>query len=267
MLPYPDISPVALSLGPLSIRWYGLMYILTFIIAYFFIPRLISERKLEVKKDFVIDLLFAILLGVILGGRLGYMLFYNLGLYLQNPLEIIKIWNGGLSFHGGLIGVILALIYVSRKEHIKFYRLTDTVIPIAPIGIFLVRIGNFINGELYGRITNSTICIRFPSDSTNCRYPSQLIEAGLEGLLLFFIIFFLKKKIKTNGLLSWIFIAGYGGARFIAEFFREPDVQIGYFFDILTLGQIFSILMLLIAAAGAYTAIPGNSLKSPPHGK
>lgn len=265
MLPYPDISPIAISLGPIHIRWYGLMYILTFMIAYFFIPRLIAERKLETKKDFTIDLLFAILLGVILGGRLGYILFYHLSFYLQNPLEIIKIWSGGLSFHGGLIGVALALIYICKKEHLNFYKLTDTIIPVAPIGIFLVRIGNFINSELYGRITDSSVCMRFPTDPQNCRYPSQLIEALLEGLLLFIVIFFLRKKIKTPGILSWIFILGYAAARFSAEFFREPDVQIGYFFGTLTLGQIFSVLMVLASIISLSIIRYSNNLT--PHGK
>lgn len=250
MLPYPNISPIALSLGPVKIHWYGIMYLLTFVIAYYLIPIFFKEKKIPTDKDTVADLLLISLLGVILGGRLGYILFYQLPLYLQRPLDAFKIWEGGMSFHGGMLGVILGLIIFARKRKIKLYQLTDAIIPIIPIGIFLVRIGNFINAELYGRITNAAICMRFPTDPLNCRYPSQLIEALLEGIVLFAILFFARSKIKTPGVLSWMFIAGYGLLRFFAEFFREPDVQIGYLWNIITLGQIFSVLMVIIGTIG-----------------
>ncbi len=250
MLPYPNISPIALSLGPVKIHWYGIMYLLTFVIAYYLIPIFFKEKKIPTDKDTVADLLLMSLLGVILGGRLGYILFYQLPLYLHRPLDVFKIWEGGMSFHGGMLGVILGFIIFARKRKIKLYQLTDAIIPIIPIGIFLVRIGNFINAELYGRITNSAICMRFPTDPFNCRYPSQLIEALLEGIVLFAILFFARSKIKTPGVLSWMFIAGYGLLRFFAEFFREPDVQIGYLWNIITLGQIFSILMVITGTIG-----------------
>lgn len=250
MLPYPNISPVALNLGPAKIHWYGIMYLATFLIAYLLIPKFFKEKNIPTNKDTVADLLLMSLLGVILGGRLGYVLFYQLPLYLQRPIDVLKIWEGGMSFHGGMLGVILGFILFAKKNNIKLYQLTDAIIPIIPIGIFLVRIGNFMNGELYGRVTNSAICMRFPTDIFNCRYPSQLIEALLEGAILFTILFFARKKIQTPGVLSWMFIAGYGFLRFFAEFFREPDVQIGYLWNIITLGQLFSVTMILVGTTG-----------------
>ena len=258
MIPYPNISPVALSLGPIKIHWYGIMYLATFVIAYYLIPIFFKEKRITTDKDTVANLLLTALLGVILGGRLGYILFYQLPIYLQHPLDIFKIWEGGMSFHGGMLGVILGFILFAKKNKIRLYQLTDAIIPIIPIGIFLVRIGNFINAELYGRISNSMICMRFPTDISNCRYPSQLIEALLEGAILFAILFFARTKIQTPGVLSWMFIAGYGFLRFFAEFFREPDVQIGYLWNIITLGQLFSILMAITGTIGIITCMHGH---------
>lgn len=255
MLTYPNISPVALALGPIKIHWYGITYLLTFLVAYLLIPYFFKEKKIPTNKDLVADLLLASLLGVVIGGRLGYILFYQLPFYLENPLDMLKIWEGGLSFHGGMLGVIIGLFFFAKKRakpEVPFYQLTDAVIPIVPIGIFLVRIGNFINAELYGRITQSPICMRFPTDPSNCRYPSQLIEAALEGALLFTIIFFLRNKIKTTGILSWIFIMGYATLRLFAEFFREPDIQIGYLWGNLTQGQYLSFIMIVAGTIGIY---------------
>ncbi len=252
MIPYPNISPIALTLGPVKIHWYGIMYLATFTIAYFLIPIFFKEKKLPINKDTVSDLLLISLIGVVLGGRLGYILFYQLPFYLGHPLDMLKIWEGGLSFHGGMLGVILGFALFARKNKIKLYGLSDAIIPIVPIGIFLVRIGNFINAELYGRITNSSICMRFPTDPSNCRYPSQLIEAALEGVVIFFILFSLRKKIRTPGILSWLFIGLYGLLRFCAEFFREPDIQIGYLAGNLTEGQYFSVCMIIASIIGIY---------------
>lgn len=246
----PPIDPVAFSLGNIHVRWYGIMYLLTFIIGYFLITYFAKERKLKVTNDWISDLLMTILFGVILGGRLGYVLFYNLSYYLNNPMDIIKVWEGGMSFHGGMLGVILGLALFAKIKKLAFYKLTDTIIPIVPIGIMLVRIGNFVNGELYGRVTESSFCFNFPTDPTHCRYPSQLIAAVLEGLCTFIILFTLRKRIKTPGILSWIFILSYGLLRFIAEFFREPDLQIGYYLNVLTQGQLFSIIMIVAAGIG-----------------
>ncbi len=247
---FPDISPIAFSIGEIDVRWYGLMYLLSFVIGYFLIKFFVKERKVKFSSDFISDLLLTILIGVILGGRLGYILFYNLPYYLSNPADIVQIWNGGMSFHGGMLGVILGLIILAKIKKVSLYTITDTIIPAVPIGIILVRIGNFINAELYGRITDSAFCFNFPTDPNNCRYPSQLINAFLEGFCTFLILFLLRKKIKTPGILSWLFILCYGAFRFIGEFFREPDLQIGYYFDILTQGQIFSIIMIVVALIG-----------------
>ncbi len=243
---FPNISPIAVSFGAIQIRWYGIMYLLTFIIGYFLIGYFAKERKAKIDQDFTGDIILSSLIGVVLGGRLGYILFYNLPYYLSNPTDVFKIWNGGMSFHGGMLGVILGLFILSKIRKTPLYTISDTIVPIIPIGIVLVRIGNFINAELYGRITTSSFCYYFPTDLENCRYPSQLIQALLEGLFTFFIIFFLRKKIKTPGVLSWLFIVTYGALRFIGEFFREPDPQIGLLPGSLTEGQYFSIIMLLV---------------------
>lgn len=248
MIPYPHISPIALAVGPVRIYWYGIAYLVTFLIAYLFIPKFLKEKKIKMDKDFMVDLLLNGLLGVILGGRLGYILFYQLPYYAAHPLNMMKVWEGGMSFHGGMLGVILGLLLFARKRKLHFYTLTDAIVPIIPIGIFIVRVGNFINAELYGRITSSWICMKFPTDLSNCRYPSQLIEAILEGVLPFIIIYTLRNKTaKRKGLLSWLFILVYGIMRCIGELFREPDRQIGYIFQIFTEGQILSLLMIVIA--------------------
>lgn len=250
---FPDISPIAFSIGNVDVRWYGLMYLLTFVIGYFLIRFFAKERKLSAfNNEFISDLILTILIGVVLGGRLGYILFYNLPYYLSQPSDIIKVWNGGMSFHGGMLGVILGLIVFAKIKKISLYKITDTIIPIIPIGIVLVRIGNFINAELYGRITTSPFCVNFPTDPDNCRYPSQLIQAFLEGWCTFLVLFFLRKKIKTPGMLSWLFILSYGVFRFIGEFFREPDIQIGFLPGHLTQGQYFSIVMVIAAIIGMY---------------
>lgn len=249
-MPFPNLSPIAFSLGNIEVRWYGIMYLLTFAIAYVLILYFSKERKLKFSNDFVSDIILTALIGVVLGGRLGYILFYNLSYYLSNPGDIIKVWQGGMSFHGGMIGVIIGLIILSKMKKIPFYNITDTIVPIIPIGIVLVRIGNFINAELYGRITTSKFCYYFPTDPGNCRYPSPLIQAFLEGFCVFLILFFLRKNIKTPGLLSWLFILLYGAFRFIGEFFREPDPQIGFLPGHLTEGQYFSILMIIVAIVG-----------------
>lgn len=249
MLPYPSIDPVALKLGSIEIHWYGIMYLIAFILGALIFKKLAKEKKLNLSSDLLSDIVLGGVLGVILGGRLGYILFYNLPFYLSSPLNIFKIWEGGMSFHGGLIGVIIALFAVSKKRKMPFYRITDLVVVAAPLGLFFGRIGNFINGELYGRITDSPLCMVFPSDPENCRYPSQLFHALGEGLILFLIMYTLRKKFRKEGILSWTFALLYGVFRFIEEMFREPDPQIGYYFGLLTQGQIFSIIMIAIAGA------------------
>lgn len=244
---FPNISPIAFSLGTIHVRWYGLMYLLSFAVGYFLIRFFAKERKMKVfTTEFISDLMLTILAGVVFGGRIGYIAFYNLPYFIQNPTDILKVWNGGMSFHGGMLGVIIGLIIFAKIKKIHLYEITDTIVPIIPIGIILVRMGNFINAELYGRVTTSSFCYYFPTDPANCRYPSQIIQALLEGFCVFLILFFLRKKIKISGLLSWLFILAYGSFRFIGEFFREPDVQIGFLPGHLTEGQYFSILMIII---------------------
>lgn len=250
MLPYPNIDPIALSLGPIKIHWYGLMYLFGFGIGYLLLKKLLKEKNLPHDETFRSDLLLMTLIGVIFGGRLGYIIFYSLPFYISNPLDVFKVWNGGMSFHGGLLGVILALLLFARKKHVSFFALTDAILPTIPPGIFLVRMGNFINGELYGRITNSLICMRFPTDPANCRYPSQLIEAIFEGLIIGIIILIARKKIKKTGSASWLFVLIYGIVRFCIEFIREPDAQIGLLFGGISLGQYLSAAMIIAGMIG-----------------
>lgn len=238
-------DPVLLQIGPLAIRWYGLMYAISFGGMFWYIAR---TRKLPLTPSERENLWLYAVLGVLLGGRIGYVLFYNLSYYFANPLKIFAVWEGGMSFHGGMLGVIFGVLFLCKRTKKSFLKVIDVLIVPIPLTLFLGRIGNFINGELYGRIaTDQKWCLTFPTDPANCRYPSQLFEAFGEGLLLFGFLFFMQKKIKTPGVLSALFLAGYGVIRFSLEFLREPDSQIGYYFGWLTQGQILSSLMVLAA--------------------
>lgn len=250
---FPNIDPVAFSLGPLQIRWYALAYIAGFLLGWKYCLYLAGLDKDErpTKTD-VDDFLPWAILGVILGGRIGYILFYQLEFYLAEPMEIAKIWNGGMSFHGGALGVIIALFVFGYVQKFNPLRLADMVCCAVPIGLFFGRIANFINGELFGRITNVPWGIDFPRGGGMPRHPSQLYEAGLEGLVLFIILFLLArmKSIRDMpGVLSGVFLAGYASARFFVEFFREPDLQIGFIAETFTMGQILCIPMFLAGIA------------------
>jgi phosphatidylglycerol---prolipoprotein diacylglyceryl transferase len=247
---YPHIDPVFLRLGPLQFRWYGLMYILGFLAAYFVIRKGAERKNIPLTKDDVADLVFAVALGVILGGRLGYVLFYNLSEYLAHPLEVFAVWEGGMSFHGGLAGAVVGGFWFARKKKIDFMTLADLGFLSAPIGLFLGRIGNFINGELYGRATDVPWGMVFPDPRAGNlpRHPSQLYEAFLEGPVLFSILWILGRKKQPTGVVFWSFIALYGTFRFIVEFFREPDVQLGFIASGFTMGQLLSFPMALIGA-------------------
>jgi len=245
MIPYPKISPEIIKIGPLSIRWYGLMYLIGFICSYLIVKREIKRRGLQVEKDFLENLYFYLILGLLLGARLGYVLFYNLPHYLKHPLEVFAIWQGGMSFHGGLIGVILSALFFTKAKKFDFFTLTDMLVLTAPIGLGLGRIGNFINGELYGRITDVPWAMIFPDGGPLPRHPSQLYEAFLEGFVLFVALWFLKDKFSKSGVLSSIFLILYGIFRFFVEFFREPDPQIGYILGLFTMGQILCSIMIL----------------------
>lgn len=244
----PQIDPVFLSIGPLQFRWYGLMYVLSFVATYLIIRSEVKRKKLPLTPDDVSDLVFFGALGVVLGGRLGYILFYNLGFYLSNPLKLLAVWEGGMSFHGGFLGVIIAMLIYSHRKKLFFLDLMDMVALCSPVGLGLGRIGNFINAELYGRQTDLPWGIIFPGSDGLPRHPSQLYEAFLEGLVLFLIVMFASRKSKISGVAAWTFVAGYGLFRFFVEFFRQPDAQIGYLFKWFSMGQFLSLPMFLLGS-------------------
>ncbi len=250
MIKYPQIDPVALSLGPLKIHWYGIMYLIGFSAVWW----LGSRRARSTpgwKPEEIGDLVFYGALGTILGGRLGYILFYGLPDYLAAPLNIFKIWQGGMSFHGGLLGVIIAMALFGRKTGKSFFEVADFVAPMVPIGLFAGRIGNFINGELWGRVTDLPWAMVFPDPRAGLlpRHPSQLYEALLEGVLLFVILWLYSAKPRPTMAVSGLFLSGYGLFRFLVEFTRMPDAQLGFIaFGWLTMGQILSIPMFLVGA-------------------
>jgi len=264
-LTYPHFDPVFLrlgplhftwhgqprQLGPLEFRWYGLMYILGFLAAYFLILAGAKRKGLPLDKEKVADLIFTVALGVILGGRLGYILFYNLPVYLAHPLQVFAVWEGGMSFHGGLTGAIIAALYFIRKHKLRFYPLADLGFQAAPIGLMLGRFGNFINGELYGRVTDVPWGMVFPGGGDLPRHPSQLYEAFLEGPLMFLILFLISRKVNRDGVVFWSFIALYGLFRFLVEFVREPDAQLGFLAGGLSMGQLLSLPMFLLGAVMA----------------
>jgi phosphatidylglycerol:prolipoprotein diacylglycerol transferase len=248
---FPHIDPVFLSIGPLHFRWYGLMYVLSFIATYLIIRSEVTRKQLSLTKDDVADLVFYGALGVVTGGRVGYILFYNLGFYLSNPLKLLAVWEGGMSFHGGFLGVMLAFWLYSFRKSIPYLSLIDMAALCAPVGLGLGRIGNFINGELYGRATDTPWGIIFPDSDGVPRHPSQLYEAFLEGLVLFFIVRFISRRAPVNGVTTCAAIAGYGLFRFIVEFYRQPDIQIGLFFGLLSMGQLLSLPMFIVGICAA----------------
>jgi len=248
-LQFPNIDPVFLRLGPVQLRWYGLMYMISFIVGYFLLKRLAKLKKMALKTDDVYDLLFFLILGVMVGGRLGYVLFYDFGSYIQRPLEIFYIWQGGMSFHGGFVGVVLATLFLCKRRKWNFWEIADLVSAAAPIGLGLVRLGNFINGELYGRQTTLPWGMIFPAGGEVVRHPSQIYEALLEGLVLFLIVQWLFRKNFYPGTVTWGFIGFYGVFRFLVEFVREPDAHIGLDLGPFTRGQLLTFPMLLIGLA------------------
>ena len=257
MLTYPNIDPIAFSigpvnlgsyvLGPLSVHWYGLMYLIGFAVAYCVVALRVKTSQRGFTVENVSDILFYIALGVILGGRIGYMLFYDFSDVIHHPLRIFMIWKGGMSFHGGLIGVLIALTIYARKIGKHLLDLGDLVAPAIPIGLFTGRIGNFINGELWGRVTDVPWGIVFPGAGPIPRHPSQLYECLLEGALSFIILWLYSMKPRPRGAVSGLFLMLYGIFRIIVEFYREPDFQVGYLaFGWLTEGQLLSLPMVII---------------------
>lgn len=243
MIQYPHINPEIFRVGPFSLRWYGLMYLFGFISSYLLTLYQAKKKYAWIKRELLDDFYFYLILGLILGARVGYVLFYNLHFYIENPLEIFMLWHGGMSFHGGLIGTVLAGYIFTKKKNLSFLLLADIITPSCPIGLGLGRMGNFINGELYGRITHVPWAMVFPQGGNVPRHPSQLYEAFFEGLVLFLILWFYKDKKRFHGDVFTLFLVLYGVFRTFCEFFREPDSPQVFF---LTRGQILSIFMIII---------------------
>jgi phosphatidylglycerol:prolipoprotein diacylglycerol transferase len=244
VLVHPDFDPIAFSVGPLAVRWYGLMYLVGFAAAWWLGVRRIAGGRAPITRKQFDDLIFLAVLGVILGGRLGYVLFYKPGYYAAHPLEIFAIWQGGMSFHGGMLGVLAAMWIHARRQGIDFLRLTDFVGPLCPLGIAAGRMGNFINGELYGRVTDLPWGMVFRHAGDAPRHPSQLYQFALEGLVLFALLWWFSAKPRPRGQVSALFLIGYGTLRFIAEFGREPDAFLGLLALGLSMGQWLCIPMI-----------------------
>ncbi len=245
-LQFPQIDPIIFSIGPIALRWYGMMYLIGFIAAMTIANKAADKSNGAWTRDQVSDMLFYGFLGVILGGRIGYVLFYQFDYFLVEPLYLFKIWQGGMSFHGGLLGVITAVFFFARKEQKRFLAVGDFVAPLVPIGLGMGRLGNFINAELWGRQTDVPWAMIFPTDKLQLpRHPSQLYEFFLEGVVLFIIIYGVTRKPRPLGLASGLFLICYGIFRMIVEFFREPDAQLGYYFSYISMGQMLSLPMVL----------------------
>jgi phosphatidylglycerol:prolipoprotein diacylglycerol transferase len=244
MLVHPGFDPVAFHVGPVAVRWYGLMYLVGFVL-------FVALGKYRARQNLltgwraadVDDMLLYGVFGVILGGRLGYVLFYKPLYYLAHPLEILSVWQGGMSFHGGLLGVLVALWLFARSRRKRWLDVTDFVAPLVPLGLAAGRLGNFINGELWGRVTDLPWGMVFPSAGPEPRHPSQLYQFGLEGLFLFALLWLYTRRRRPPGAASGLFLAGYGLTRFVAEYAREPDSFLGYLALGLTMGQWLSLPM------------------------
>jgi len=247
---FPQIDPVIIHIGPLALRWYGLMYLLGFVAGYALIRHLGRLRELPLDADRAADLIFYCAIGVVLGGRLGYVFFYNPGWYLQHPLEALEIWKGGMSFHGGLLGVIAATLIFCRRHKLPVLALGDVLVTAATVGLGLGRIGNFINGELWGRPTDLPWGMVFPSAGPEPRHPSQLYQAFLEGLVLLLLLYFLHRRKVRSGTVFFTFFLGYGAFRFMVEFFRQPDAHLGYLWGGATMGQLLCLPMIAFGVGG-----------------
>ena len=243
----PHIDPVALSIGNLQLRWYGLMYLAGFGLGWWLGRWRASRPNSGWRASDVDDLLTCVMIGIILGGRLGYVLFYDLPVYLSDPMEILRIWNGGMSFHGGLLGVLGAFWYFAHSRQRSLLDISDLVAPLIPPGLFFGRLGNYINGELWGKVTDSPWGVIFPSAGPYPRHPSQLYEALLEGIVLFTVVWIYSLKPRKRGAVSGLFALGYGVFRFAVEFVRVPDAQLGYLaFGWLTMGQVLCLPLIAV---------------------
>ena len=262
-IPYPAINPVLFSVGPFAIRWYALAYIAGLLIGWRYCLALAKRPPQVARPQDIDDFLVWATLGVVLGGRTGYVLFYNLPYYIDHPLEIFALWHGGMSFHGGTIGVCVAILLFCRQRHIPLMAFADIIVCAVPIGLFFGRIANFINGELWGRVTDVPWAMVFPNAGPLPRHPSQLYEAFLEGIVLFTLLWFLQRFAKARlrpGTLSGTFLIGYGVARIIVEFFRQPDAQLGFLFFGVTMGQLLSVPLIII---GVWLVLRAKRLPTP----
>lgn len=273
-LVFPNIDPIVLSIGPVSLHWYGLMYLFGVIGAYFLAMYRIKTTNTDWTGKQVENLLFWGFVGLFIGGRVGYTLFYNFDQFINAPTVIFEIWNGGMSFHGGLIGALVVILIFTRKNKKTFFQVSDFVAPLVPIGLMFGRLGNFINGELWGRVTTSSWGMLFPSSAKADmlyvqshpevfdlyqqnqgilpRYTSQLFEMALEGIALFIILNLFIRKPRPTGSVSGLFLLCYGVFRFIIEFFRQPDEQLGLYFNVISMGQILSLPMIIIGLGLIY---------------
>jgi phosphatidylglycerol---prolipoprotein diacylglyceryl transferase len=256
VIPYPAINPILISIGPFAVRWYALAYIVGIIVGWFYARAIIvSQRLWGGPAPFTVldfdDFVIWITLGIILGGRTGYVLFYNFPYFAAHPIEIVQLWNGGMSFHGGVLGCIVAIVAFALHRRIAILSLADVTAAVAPIGLFLGRIANFINGELWGRPADVPWAMVFPNGGPIPRHPSQLYEAALEGVVLFIVLGLLVRTgaLKRPGLVTGCFALGYGVARIICEFFREPDAQLGFLWGGLTMGMLLCIPLMLAGVA------------------
>ncbi len=240
-----NIDPILVHIGPFRLSWYGMMYVVGFFLSYLLVLYQVKRKDFVLSRQEVEDLYFYFILGLVIGARLGYVLFYDLKMYLADPFEIIRIDHGGMSFHGGLIGLLIVGILYARRHRKSFWKIADLFVVTAPVGLCLGRIGNFINGELYGRVTRVPWGMIFPKGGNLPRHPSQLYESALEGAVLFLILWFVKdRKLPTGGLLA-LFLILYGCFRFFLEFFREPDAQLGFILGPFTMGQVLCASMMI----------------------
>ena len=256
IMPFPEIDPVAFSLGPIAVHWYGLAYVAGILLGWLYARRLVSnpalwaDGKPAVSVAQLDDFLVWAAAGIILGGRIGYVLFYDFASVAADPIRLIQIWNGGMSFHGGLAGTIVAMILFARRNGIAVWSLFDVVATVVPFGLLFGRIANFVNGELWGRLSDAPWAVVFPEAGPFARHPSQLYEAGLEGIMLLALLAIAVYRfgaLKRPGLVSGLFVCGYAASRIFVEFFREPDPQLGYLFGgWLTMGMVLSVPMFLI---------------------
>lgn len=248
MLAYPEIDPVAVALGPIKIHWYGLTYLAGLLFAWWLAKRQCRRPGAVWREEWVDDLIFYAAIGIVVGGRLGYVFFYGFDRFIEDPLWALRVWEGGMAFHGGLLGVIAAVAYLSKNRQVAVGDLLDFVAPLAPIGLALGRLGNFIGQELWGRAATVPWAMIFPKDPLQIpRHPSQLYQFALEGVLLFFIVYLFSRRPRPRWSVGGLFLLGYGSMRFIAEFFREPDSHIGIdAFGWMTRGQVLCVPMIVM---------------------